>query len=253
MEQFSEKTFSLWSTVAELVLIITIMAFGMRINFRFWVKLDEEKRRRPIGRKGNVIEPIASWFCILQMIYWPFNMLYLWTMSNKVMPIYNNYGLLYYFLYHVGIRFGRFYIACNSLFVALIRYVYIVHYDSAKKWEFNRAGKLFFISSLLIPILIETLNMFTSDLPELQLMSSQEELAYCIATNLNVSSTVIDIPHPTEALKWTMTVLPESIILVLKLISFVLTSIVYSNAAEFVLYLKIFLNIKRYVIIKNSN
>ena len=75
MEQFVEKTFSLWSTVAELVLIIAIMAFGMRINFRFWVKLDEEKRRRPIVRKGNVIEPIASWFCILQMIYWPFNML----------------------------------------------------------------------------------------------------------------------------------------------------------------------------------
>ena len=124
-EGLVEKPHELWSTVLEFIFIAVVIFCGVALNYKFYDKLKVEKRRRPIGRKGNVIEPIVSFFCIFQILYWPYNVLYFWLFSNEVVKIDNLSGWWPNILNEL-IRFGRLYIGWNSLFVALIRYIYIV-------------------------------------------------------------------------------------------------------------------------------
>ena len=241
---FVEKT-TLLSSVIAFICVIVVILLGLKLNHRFLRKLKAEKRARPLGRKGNVIEPIASTFCTLQMIYWPYNILTLWVLSSQVFPSDFWIGFHSILVWNIGIKMGRTYIACNSLFTALIRYIYIVHRERSNQWEFEKVGKLFCISSVLIPLTVQSLGFFTSDMAELQTLWPQKELAECIASNLNVNSTGIEIPYPPDALQWTRTILPESVITALWLIFVCCSVLIYSNVVELVLYLRIFQTIWR--------
>ena len=148
-------------------------------------------------------------------------------------------------LWNVGIKMGRLYIACNSLFTSLIRYIYIVHHERSNQWEFEVVGKFFRISSVLIPLSIQSIGFFTSDMVEIQTLWPQKELADCIASHLNVNSTNIEIPYPPDVLQWTRTILPESVITALWLIFVCCSVLIYSNVVELVLYLRIFQTIWR--------
>jgi hypothetical protein len=117
----------LWTTVLEFVFSVVISVCGEIINYRFMSKLREEKRRTPLGRKGNVIEPIMRWYCKLQMIYWPYHLLSMWVLYNKIIPFEYMNGWWCSASSFIPITFGRMCIGWNSLFVALIRYIYIVH------------------------------------------------------------------------------------------------------------------------------
>jgi hypothetical protein len=142
-----------------------ISVCGEILNYRFMSKLREEKRKIPLGRKGNVIEPIMRWYCKLQMIYWPYNLLSFWVMFNEIIP----------FEYMTGwwcsasgaaLKIGRSVIAWNSLFVALIRYIYIVHRQKSNQWDFEKIGRYFRISSIAIPLVVETVGQFVNAYPE---------------------------------------------------------------------------------------
>ena len=243
-----ERPAPIWSTTLEFVFLSVVVLLGLILNYGFLKKLKKEKRNRPLGRKGNVIEPIVCVFCIIQMIYWPYNILFMWIVTNEVIPIDYMYGhhWLFSILYQIGIKMGRMYIAWNSIFVALIRYLYIVHQERSNQWKFEKVGMLFCISSLVIPIVVQSIGSFTSDWAELQLMFPQKQLAECIASHLNVNSTTINIPYTPDLLNWTMTILPESLIKILWLFYISTTCLVFSNMVEFMLYLKVFLTIKRY-------
>ena len=241
---FVEKT-TLFSTVLAFVCVIVVICFGLKLNHRFLVKLREEKRARPLGRKGNVIEPIASLFCIIQMIYWPYNILFTWIFSSQIFPPNFMIGWHATVLWNVGIKMGRTYIACNSLFTSLIRYIYIVHHERSNQWEFEKVGKLFCIASVLIPITVQSMGFFTSDMFEIQSLWPQKELIDCFASHLNVNSTNIEFPYPTDALQLTRKFLPESVIDSLWLIFTSFSLLIYSNLVECILYVRIFQTIKR--------
>ena len=241
---FVENT-TLLSTILAFLSLLVVISFGLKLNHRFLVKLREEKRARPLGRKGNVIEPIASLFCILQIIYWPYNILFMWVVSNQIFPSDFWIGWHSTVLWNLGIKLGRTYVACNSFFTSLIRYIYIVHHDRSNQWEFEKVGKLFCLASLVLPITIETLGVFTSDMAEVQSFWSQHQFADCIASYLSVNSTTIEIPYPPDALQWTMTILPESAIDVLWFIYISCNILIYTNVVESILYLRIFQTIKR--------
>ena len=86
MKTFVDDSVSTLSTVLDFVFSVLISVCGVIVNYRFRKKLKEEKRNTPPGRKGNVIEPIMSWYCILQMIFWPYELLLLWMGFNGVIP-----------------------------------------------------------------------------------------------------------------------------------------------------------------------
>ena len=246
MEAFFENPAALWSTILEFVVLTGVVACGLVLNYRFLMKLREEKRKRPLGRKGNVIEPIATSFCIFQMIYWPYNILMHWNMANGIIPTDFWIGWQANIMYQVAIKMSRMYITWNSFFIALIRYVYIVHHEKSNQWEFERVGKLFRLSSFVVPIVVETIAIFTSNYSEYQKTFPEDQLKNCLAFNLDVNSTSISIPYTPYTQQLAKAVLPESVILILWIIYLSCTFLIYSNMIEFLLYLKIFLSIKRY-------
>ena len=81
---FVDEQISTWSTVLELLFSFIIGTFGVILNYVFLKKLQVEKRGTLLGRKGNVIEPIMSWFCVFQIIYWPYYLVYFWVLVNGI-------------------------------------------------------------------------------------------------------------------------------------------------------------------------
>ena len=240
-----EKPHELWSTILEFIFIAFVIFCGVALNYNFFKKLKTEKRRRPVGRKGNVIEPIVSLYCIFQIVYWPYKGLYFWLFSNEIVTIDNLNGWWPNILIEV-IRMGRLYIGWNSLFIALIRYIYIVHREKSNQWEFENVGRLFSILSFVVPILIQIMGVFTHNWREFQSgLEDQDWLRGCIASNMNKTSSEIQIPYPTYPLKWTMLFLPEGAIQNLWYIWLLLSFLSQFHVPEVFLYSNIFLTIKR--------
>ena len=244
-EGLVEKPHELWSTILEFVFISLVIYCGVSLNYMFYEKLKAEKRRRPLGRKGNVIEPIVSVFCIFQIIYWPYKVLYFWLFSNEIVTIDNINGW-WPNIFIESIRMGRLYIGWNSLFIALIRYIYIVHREKSNQWEFENVGRLFSILSLVVPILVQLMGVFTHNWQEFQTnLKDQDWLKDCISLNMNITAGNVEIPYPTYPLKWTMSFLSEATIQKIWNIWFFLSIVSQFHVAEVFFYSKIFLTIKR--------
>ena len=245
MEAFVEHPVALWSTILEFVAIAGVAICGLALNYRFLMKLREEKRNRPLGRKGNVIEPIVTTSCMFQMVYWPYNMLMHWNMCNDIIPSKYLYGWWPNIVYQIAIKASRTYISWNSAFIAGIRYFYIVHHEKANQWKFEHVGRLFCVCSFVLPVLTETIGMFTSNYLQYQKTFPEQQLVDCIANDLKVNSSMISIPYTPYTLQLTKMVLPDSIIWFLFSIYLLCTVLRMFNIVDIFLYVKIFLTIKR--------
>ena len=84
---FVDEPVTLWTTILEFVFSIVIGICGVVINYRFVKKLSEERRNTPIGRRGNIIEPVIRWNCCFQMVFWPYDLLYFWINQNEIMQM----------------------------------------------------------------------------------------------------------------------------------------------------------------------
>lgn len=241
---------SLWSTIMDFLFSVIIAVFGEMSNYRFMRKLREEKRTVPLGRKGNVIEPIMSVFCKLQMIYWPYHLLYYWIAKNQIIPFeYMNGWWCKVAL--LGIKIGRMCIAYNSISVALIRYIYIVHQQKSSLWEFSKVGRYFKISSIAIPFGMEIIGTFTSSSKRYFLPFEESQpirgFKECIDVYDFSNDTVQFDVLKSYPLEWTLQIIPERVVLVTFYIYIAITVVVYLNVAEVFLYLQIYRSLKRYV------
>ena len=238
---FIDKNTSAWSTTLDFLLSMAIFVFGVIFNYVLWKKLRREKKLVPPGRKGNVIEPIMSWYCLIQIAYWPYFLLYFWIIFNGITPtvilktLWCNVGFLV-------IRFGRMYIAYNSLFVAMIRYIYIVHYDKAKKWDFMKVGKFFQLSSLAFPLVMELVGTFVDPY---ELYQGKPEFRECIASYQGLNSTQNLIIPDAYPRRWTMKYVPEPIALAVQTFHDTISIVVFLNIIESFFYLQIFKSIQR--------
>ena len=242
---FEDSSVSLWSTALEFLLSAVIGAIGIVINYRFIKKLKDEKRKVPLGRKGNVIEPIMNWFCQFQLVYWPYHLTFFWIVFNGVIPTDYMNGWWCNVSTQIGIKFGRMYIAYNSLFVALIRYIYIVHRKKLNQWDFEKVGKCFQIASVMMPLLIEMLGLFVNPY---EMFQEQEGFNECIAHYAGLNTTeVVQVPTPYP-LVWTLRLLPQSLVTAFHWTVQGVSLIVGLNFAEFVMYFYILKTIQRYLL-----
>ena len=241
IKTFADKPGPIWTTVLEFMFSVTICVLGVRVNYVFIKKLQEEKRNTPLGRKGNVIEPLMSIYCIFQMIYWPYNVLILWIMHNEVIPAEYMNGWWCFAIYPIGIKFGRMYIAYNSLLVALIRYLYIVHHKKSNQWEFAKVGKLFRIASILVPVGLEIIGIFSHPYNELQ---TQPDFKDCIAFSRGLNSTE-NITMPDSLATLTKRFIPEMIVIVVDYVVICITVLALMNIIEGFLYYEIYRSTKR--------
>ena len=238
---FSDNYTSALSSTLDFLLSMLIFVFGNILNYIFWKKLKEEKKLVPLGRKGNVLEPILSWYCLIQIAYWPYSLLFSWILSNGLTPtvilktLWCNVGILI-------IRWGRMYIAYNSLFVAMIRYIYIVHYDIAKKWDFKKVGSFFQLSSVVFPLAVESVGMFVEPLKFYQ---GKPEFRQCIAIYQGLNSTQnLTIPDLYPR-RWTTKYVPETITFAVHAFHRIISVVACLNIIEGFFYFQIFKSIQR--------
>ena len=149
------------SIVFNFLLSSLLVVIGLKVNLKFREKLQKEKRNTPLGRKGNVIEPIMRWYLNLTIIHWPYVIGFMWLNTNEMLPAawFSNCWIMN--LLMQPMRIGRSIIAYNSFFVAFIRYLYIVHRETANEWDFEKVGKRFQYASIGVPIILELLRVLT--------------------------------------------------------------------------------------------
>ena len=237
-----EKPPSAMSNIFELLFILMITALGVILNYRYRKKLLEEKRSVPFNRRGNVIEPVMSWFCILQIIFWPHELLLFWSLSNQIISSDDISNWTCNILFMAVIS-GRMCIAYNSLFVALIRYVHIVHHKISNQWSYKNAAKWFKLAGIIIPLAMEVLGLLTHGITG---YNDTEEIQECLASS-SVSNSSINNYHrvPSDVPHWTMQYLPVSLVNALSYVYVTITAIVLINITEAILYLLVFRKIKR--------
>ena len=239
---FVEKPSSNWTTMLEFLFSFLIVVCGVIINHNFLKKLREEKIKTPLNRKGNVIEPIMRWFCVVQIIYWPCHLLFFWNMYNEIIPPEQMNGWWCNAMMQIGVKFGRMIVAYNSLFVALIRYIYIVHHQKSNQWEFEKVGRLFQTASIAVPIAMESVGVFVNSYAE---YTTQPTFNECISFYRGLNNTnVIDIPKPSSV-EWTMNFIPESVVHVVYYAYISVTAVVYLNVTEAFCYIRIHQSISR--------
>ena len=229
IRQFFSKgtTENIISSVFEFLLSLIISICGVFLNHKFLKKLRIERRNKPIGRKGNVIEPIMRWFGVLQIAYWPYELF----MFSQAVGIANLASitppLCPFYLWSVIL--GRAIVAYNSLFVALIRYVYIVHERKANQWDFELVGKRFQIASISVPIIHVIIQGFTM------------RARYLVPD----ADTNICLHMTPPMITFTMKFIPEQLVDTIAIVSNIVTAFVHLNLVEGYLYVKMFQSIKR--------
>ena len=222
-----EINVSIVSTVFEFILSFIISICGIFLHYKFLKKLKTERRNKPIGRKGNVIEPIMRWFIALQMVFWPYELF----MFSQAVGIANLASitppLCPFYLWSVIL--GRAIVAYNSLFVALIRYVYIVHERKANQWDFELVGKRFQIASISVPIIHVIIQGFTM------------RARYLVPD----ADTNICLHMTPPMITFTMKFIPEPLVDNIAMTSNIVIAFVHLNLVEGYLYVKMFQSIKR--------
>ena len=239
---------TLSSTVFGFALSAAIIVAGINVNHIFWKKLQKEKRETPHGRKGNVIEPVMSWFCILQMVYWPYYLLYLWINTNEIISSDEIPSSLCSILLTM-LKVGRMYISYNSLFVAFIRYVYIVHRQASNEWNYKRAAKRLKVVSVALPMITETISAFTFQYQGniwASMLYLDKPVQDCLEFPGKSNETFSTANMNPTTVNLAFEYLPSLIIQGMSYFYIMITVLVYLNIPETYLYAKIFRTMERY-------
>ena len=234
------------TAILEFLFLTIVVMCGVIVNLRFRNKLRKEKRSMPIERRGNLIEPVMSWYCILQIIFWPYDLLLLWINTNEVIPSESLPSWLCQLLLQ-AMKTGRMCVAYNSLFVCLIRYIFIVQHNRSNQWNYKKVSNIFKITSITFPIMMEILSYFAFTKNTLIEVQQVAKLRDCIASTQSLNSTTqSEILAYSEIVDWTMQQLPISFV---KAVSYMYESVsivVWLNVMEAFMYLSIFRYMKRY-------
>ena len=235
---FVDVYINTWSIVFGFLITLVIIYCGVFFNYTLLKKLKIGKRATPLGRKGNVIEPLMRWFLVIQIAYWPCELLFLWMFHNDIVQVDRVPTWLCFGLFN-AMTTGRTFIAYNSFFVALIRYLYIVHHPKANQWNFEDVGRRFQVASVTLPVANVIVLMFTDDGFWLKQNNGFEE---CVS-HYN-DSKIGDSVKP-DLVEWTLKYLPKPLVSALFYTAWTIVAVVYTNIIESFLYLKVFQTIKR--------
>ena len=238
IEFCSDETGEFWSTIAEAIFSLALCLVGIILNLKILQKLKIEKRSKPPERKGNVVEPIMRWFCKIQIVAWPLHLLFYWTWKNGFIPS----DILIWVCRPLAllVTSGRAITAYNSLFIALIRYIYIVHDAKANQWQFETVGSIFQAGSIITPITINTVAFLGI---EPTFVDDDIQKRMCPhAFNATVQG---NDQHEYSSHAFLMQFLPTSVVLPIGITFVVIHLMVYANLTEAYLYTKMFLKMKR--------
>ena len=233
----------------ELLLISLIGGASIIVNYKFRKKLKEEKKKRPLGRKGNVIEPLMSWYCIILMFGTTYRLLLHWQFANEIIPLH----LIPEWLCILLTTLDRCIVssmAYNSFLIVLIRYVYIVHDRKANTWDFERVGKIFQFMSIIVPYAMEIVHVCTNSrnmyLTKKALDMGMAKFESCRDSFMENNSTFSSsLPNDPSLNQFSLSLITQGVTLLAYYFYVVVTALVFLNIFEVFLYIKIFSCIKR--------
>ena len=240
-------------TTLQFLMISLFSAMGFIVNYKFRKKLKQEKRQRPLGRKGNVIEPLMSLYCIILMFGTPYCLLVHWQFANEVIPSHLIPEWLCILLTKLE-RCISFIGVYNSLFVALIRYVYIVHQKRSNEWDFERVGRRFQLASVMIPLCMETIHYISKQLSSntygtrINIERAKSKVAGC-SELYNVSNSTYGLQDSADLHleQFDSSHVSQDVAIVAYYIYVTISGLVSLNIMEGFFYIKIFICIKRLV------
>ena len=233
----------------ELLVISLIVTICAIVNYKFRKKLKEEKRRRPLGRKGNVVEPLMSWYCIIIIFGTTYILLLHWQYVNEIIPFY----LIPEWLCVLLTTLERCIVSSilyNSMLIVLIRYVYIVHQQKANMWDFERVGKLFQYASIIVPTGMELVHLGANSshvlLTKNTLEIGKAKFEGCNNSFGETNSTLNTMSQNDSTFNPTFSsLIPDGVVLAAYYFYVVVSAVVFLNIVEGFLYIKIFKCIKR--------
>ena len=233
----------------EFLVISLIGTICILVNYKFRKKLKEEKKKRPQGRKGNIVEPLMSWYCIILMFGTTYRQLLHWQFANEIIPLH----LIPEWMCTLLTTLERCIVSSiqyNSLLIVVIRYVYIVHRQKANMWDFERVGKIFQFISIMIPSSMEFVHLCTNSsnvyLTKNALDMGKAKFESCSDSFMENNSTFSTTITNDPSLKpFFLTIIPQGVVLAAYYFYLVVTAVVFLNIAEPFLYIKIFTCIKR--------
>ena len=103
--------------------------------------------------QDGLVNDILKMFLRVQMVYWPVTVLFS-TTTDFFYPLRDMVGVWYCSFGFLWIVCGMTLILFHSFIVGLMRYVFVVHNERVVGYGKERAKKLFFLASILIPVFV---------------------------------------------------------------------------------------------------
>ena len=238
LEGYADQPGILLTTIGEALFSFVICIIGIILNWKILKRLKSEKQSKPLERKGNVVEPIMRWFCMLQMVSWPFHLTFYWIWKNGFIPLAIPTWLCRMVVFIITT--GRSITAYNSLFLALIRYIYIVHDKKANKWQFESVGSLFQVASISVPLTINFMALLRLEPTVLKDDFVRKKCPYTY--NATTEKNVLLMSEVREIL---IEYVPDLLVHAFGIVVIAIHLMVFLNVTEAYLYVKMFLKVKR--------
>ena len=230
-----------------------VLVTGVLINYKLFRNLTKEK----LGEKGKVLQRIMKNYAITQAFGWPtlgfpsmVLMAVLRTYGNLINPCIYVYGCNAIVFFYC---FLRFHAALNSLIIAFGRYAFVIHDIKVLEFGVEKMGKILILSSFIIPLMMSiwfqsvvTLN-YNGWLSEI----GEYELSCYSTTNIDkvmISDEKNEV-YKFPLYKLTYSFVPSWAMHGLYLFYIVACTILFSNIAEGIIYIKSAIFIFRYKVL----
>ena len=103
--------------------------------------------------QDGLVNDILKMFLRVQMVYWPVTVLFS-TTTDFFYPLRDMVGAWYCNFGFLWIVCGMTLVLFHSFIVGLMRYVFVVHNERVVGYGKERAKKLFFLASIMIPVFV---------------------------------------------------------------------------------------------------
>ena len=244
---FEEETerFSLETTYPDLVMLILFTAIGFPVNIKFLNILEKEGNRKG----GCLTKQVMTMYTKVQMVGWPLLGLIVWLLGQDF-----HFSLMFGYWFCFALKFAihlfRLYIGFNSLIVSAMRYTFIAKQEKITMFGKEKAMKLFYYGSLLIPLSITIFSDFTMGTPTKNLSYIHKCLEpyreiYIGGDGGNTSTDVTMFLCKTPGYIFFNQFVSPKVTIVLGYILKVLTVVMISNVPEGILYMMAFRYIRR--------
>ena len=150
------------SSSVDLVIITTLSALIIFVNGKYLKDMNEDDKNRLPGTPRSLIQDVMV-TRTKATFHLPFYYLLAWFLSQGYLLPEWFYQMLSYEQYLT--LFLRFYFPFTSLIIASMRYVFIVHQKKILTFGKNLAKRLFYYSSIGLPMLMAVLHACTIPVP----------------------------------------------------------------------------------------